>query len=178
MLRAATIALLVSFPALASAPVEASAARAAQEVSRSESYRRAFNSGVLYPEDFAEIGRPEYTQAVLDHGKVACLADNPQTTLRACTWVGFITGRRVELAYRARIAESGEAYVPYQVGELETAEQRAQAIRAYRLRVYPDQESLNEAETRAAAFLIETQPCVDALQHAARAGQAVTDCPD
>lgn len=178
MLRAATIALLVSFPVLAIAPAEASTAHAAQEESRAENYRRGFNSGVLHPEEFAEIDRPEYTQAVLDHGKAACLADNPQTTLRACTWVGFITGRRVELAYRARIAESGEAYVPYLTGTLDTAEQRAQAIRAYRLRVYPDQEALSDAEARAAAFLIETQPCIDALGDAARAGNTVTDCPD
>lgn len=176
MLRATLTALLLSLPTFAIAPPSA-AMSASQEGSRAENYRRGFNSGVLHPEEFSEIDRPEYTQAVLDHGRTACLANDPQTTLRACAAVGFIAGRRAELAYRARTAESGAPYVPYLVGDLDTADQRAQAIRAYRLRVYPDQASLGEAEARAAAFLIETRPCVNRLDAAVRGEGGDTDCP-
>lgn len=177
MLRAALTALLLALPTLAIAPSGIAASASAQEETRAESFRRGFNSGVLHPEQFAEIDRKRYTAAFLERARGICLANDERVALDACATVGFITGRRAELAHRTRIAETGETYVPYLVGALDPPEGRAQAIRAYQLRVYPDQEALSDAQSRAAAFLTQTRPCIDAFDDAARGSVATTDCP-
>ena len=167
MLRAALTALFVALPAGAATPA-ALALVTEQQVTRAENFRRGFNSGVLEPERFTQIDQPAYTDAMLELARTACLQEDARIPAQGCATLGALTGRRAELTYRARIAQTGETYVPYSTGPFASEAERAQAIRAYHLRANPDAETTEEARDRAASFLEQTQPCIDALEGEAR----------
>ena len=167
MLRAALTALFIALPAGATAPV-APASASDQQETRAENFRHGFNSGVLEPERFTQIDQPTYTDAMLEQARAACLQEDARIPAQGCATLGALTGRRAELAYRARTAETGETYEPYRTGPFANEAERAQAIRAYHLRANPDAETTEEARNRAASFLEQTQPCIDALEGEAR----------
>lgn len=108
------------FAALIAAAIAAPAFGQAADTPR-DSFLSAWNTGAARPGQFEAIDQPRYTEEMIAAAQTACLANDPRASTNGCATIGFIAGRRAELAYRAHAEANGLTYLPMPDGAADSA---------------------------------------------------------